>query len=185
MAVSKIKGVDYTESFVPTILAMSIKVFLAIGTYLHYDFYHLDIGNAFQNTPAPPNEAGNRIWLRVFPEYILWFQTRFPTEYASMTKTLPAGNKYPWKTLGVEMFAHVQGRKDASREWGEHIDKVICGELGLVKNRSDQCIYQGIINTHHVIMARATDDIIIGSNTFSCYYVQSHCCHLRISLEGS
>ena len=70
MAVSKIKGVDYTESFVPTILAMSIKVFLAIGTYLHYDFYHLDIGNAFQNTPAPPNEAGNRIWLRVFPDYI-------------------------------------------------------------------------------------------------------------------
>ena len=100
------------------------------------------------------------------------------------SKTLPA-SKYPWKDLGVEMFAHVQCCKDASHEWGEHIDKVICGELGLVKNRADQCIYQGNINTHHVIMARATDDIIIGSNTFSCYYVQSHCCHLRISLEGS
>ena len=70
-----------------------------------------------------------------------------------MTKTLLASN-YPLKDLGVEMFAHVNGRKDASsREWGEHIDKVICGELGLVKNRADQCIYQGIINTHHVIMA--------------------------------
>ena len=75
----QIKGVDYTESFTPTILAMFIKVLLAtIGTYLHYDFYHLDISNAFQNTPAPPNAAGNCIWLCVFPEYLLWFQTQFP-----------------------------------------------------------------------------------------------------------
>ena len=73
----QVKGVDYTESFAPTILAMSIKVFLAIGTYMHYNFYHLDISNAFQNTPAPPNAAGNRIWLKVFPEYMLWYQTRF------------------------------------------------------------------------------------------------------------
>ena len=102
-----------------------------------------------------------------------------------MTKALLASNKYPWKTLRVEMFAHVQGRKDESREWGEHIgDKVVCGELGLVKNRADQCIYQGIINTHHVIVARATDDILIGTHSVA-HYVQAHCCHLRISLEGS
>ena len=42
-------------------------------------------------------------------------------------------NKQPWKDLGVEMFAHVQGRKDASRKWGKHIDKVIYGQLGLTK----------------------------------------------------
>jgi hypothetical protein len=41
----QIKGVIvYTESFgTRTIWAISIKVFLAIGTNLHYDFYHLDI----------------------------------------------------------------------------------------------------------------------------------------------
>ena len=86
-----------------------------------------------------------------------------------MTKTLPA-SKYPWKDVGVEMFAHdVQGCKDASREWGEHVDKVICGELEQVKNRKDQCIYQGIINTHLIVvtMARATDDILIGTHSLA------------------
>jgi len=88
---------------------------------MHYNFYHLDISNAFQNTPATPDAAGNRIWLKVFPEYKLWYQTRFPVQYNNIEHTFPL-DKQSWKSLGVEMFAHVQGRKDASREWGEHVD---------------------------------------------------------------
>jgi hypothetical protein len=101
----QIKGVDYTESFAPTILAMSIKVFLAIGMYMHYNFYHLDISNAFQNTPAPPNAAGNRIWLKAFPEYMLWYQTRFPVQYKNIEHTFPShwpnnlGKAWVWKCL--------------------------------------------------------------------------------------
>ncbi len=45
------------------------------------------------------------------------------------------------KDLAVEMFAHVQGRKDASREWGKHIDEMIFHELKLTSNRADQCSY--------------------------------------------
>ena len=73
------------------------------------------------------------------------------------------------------MFAHVQGRKDASREWGEHNDKVIFGQLGLTKNQADQCIYQGTINNHHVIMAQAMDDILIGTRSLENYnHIISH-----------
>ena len=135
---------------------------------MHYNFYHLDISNAFQNTPAPPDAAGNRIWLKVFPEYMLWYQTRFPVQYKNIEHTFPLA-KQSWKSLGVEMFAHVQGRKDASREWGEHVDKVLCGQLGLIKNRTDQCIYQGTINQCHVILARATDDILVGTSSLDTY----------------
>ena len=84
--------------------------------------------------------------------------------------TLPL-NKQPWKDLEVEMFSHVQGRKDASREWGKHIDNVICAQLlGLTKNRADQqCVYQGTINNYHVIMDQATDDILIGTRSLETY----------------
>ena len=78
---------------------------------------------------------------KFFPEYMLWYQTRFPVQYKNIEHTFPLA-KQSWKSLGVEMFAHVQGRKDASREWGEHVEKVLCGgQLGLIKNRADQCIY--------------------------------------------
>jgi hypothetical protein len=136
---------------------------------MHYGFYPLDISNAFQNTPAPPNAAGNRIWLKVFPEYMLWYQTRFPVQYKTIEHTFPP-SKQSWKSLGVEMFAHVQGRKDASREWREQVDKVlVCGQLGLIKSRADQCIYQGTINQCHVILARSSDDILVVTLSLDTY----------------
>jgi Reverse transcriptase (RNA-dependent DNA polymerase) len=175
----QVKGIDYTESFAPTILAMSIKVFLAIAMYMQYDIYHLDISNAFQNTPAPPNASGQRIWLRLFPEYLLWYKTRFPLSYVKIDSLLRQ-SKRSSKDLAVVMFAQVQGRRDASRGWGELVDTVIEGELKLTKNRADQCIYQGYItlpstlNKHHIIMARATDDIMVATNHKTAYdYVVS------------
>jgi hypothetical protein len=36
--------------------------------------------------------------------------------------------------LAVEMFKFVQGRVDASRKWGEHVETVIFTDLGLLLN---------------------------------------------------
>ena len=46
---------------------------------------------------------------------------------------------------------------------------MLCGQLGLIKNRADQCIYQGTINQCHVILARATDDILVGTSSLDTY----------------
>ena len=162
------KGIDYQESFAPTILAISIKVFIAVALHLRCELYHIDISNAFQNTPAPPNAAGQRLWLRIFPEYLTWYHARFPTQHAQLLALMHRHKLGP-RNLGVEMFAHVQGRKDASREWGQHIDQVIFDELKLMPNRADSCIYQGIMQGHLVILARATDDILIATTHVDAY----------------
>ncbi len=67
------------------------------------------------------------------------------------------------------MFAHVQGRKDASREWGQHIDEVIFDELKLIPNCADHCIYHGIVKNSLVMIARATDDLLIAPLSFDAY----------------
>ncbi len=69
------RGIDFLESFAPTILAISIKVFIAVALHLNCDLYHIDISNAFQNTPAPPNATGHRLWLHIFPEYVEWYKS--------------------------------------------------------------------------------------------------------------
>jgi len=63
---------------------------------------------------------------------------------------------------------------------GENIllTKSYVGILDKVKNPADQCIYQGIINTFYVIMARATDDILIGTHPLAKYY------HIVATLES-
>jgi len=69
----------------------------------------------------------------------------------------------------LDLMAQCLLYRPASREWGDHVDKVLCGQLGLIKNRADQCIYQGTINQCHVILARATDDILIGTSSLDTY----------------
>jgi hypothetical protein len=50
------------------------------------------------------------------------------------------------------MFNFVQGRVDASRKWGEHVEEVIFKELGLLPNRADPAVYSGIFDGHPVIL---------------------------------
>ncbi len=66
----QVKGVDFTESFAPTISAISIKVNIGVAIHLNCELYHIDISNASQNTPALSNSTGTWLWLRVFPEYL-------------------------------------------------------------------------------------------------------------------
>ena len=159
----QVQGLDYDESYAATILAMSCRILIALccGLPPSYGAYHFDISNAFQSTPAKPNDDGNRLWLRLFPEYIQWLQTNHPLLYDQ----LPDAVKHaPVKSLAVEMFNHVQGRCDASRIWEEYIEPFLKDPehgLGLTSNRADSCIYSGSHNGDIIILGCATDDGLV------------------------
>ncbi len=125
--------IENDESFACTILAISIKVFIAVALHLNCTLYHIDSSNAFQNTPAAENAKGQRLWLRIFAKYLLWYKACFPAEHANI-ETILHCHRMGVRALGVKMFAHAQDRKDASREWGEHIDQVIFHKLNLTPN---------------------------------------------------
>jgi hypothetical protein len=59
----QIQGRDYEESFMPTLLAPSTKILIAVACYLNWQLYHFDVHNAFQSTPDPGDIHGNRAYL--------------------------------------------------------------------------------------------------------------------------
>jgi hypothetical protein len=71
--------------------------------------------------------------------------------------------------LAVEMYKFVQGRVDASRKWGEHIEAVIFTDLGLLPNRADPAVYSGIFQGHAIILGRTTDNFLCACEHESTY----------------
>ena len=63
----------------------------------------------------------------------------------------------------MEIFKVIQGCKDALRKWQEEIEPVLL-QLGLVPNRADNCFYSGIIGNSPVMVARASDDLLVAAS---------------------
>jgi hypothetical protein len=153
----QIQGKDYEESYAHTILSQSLKIIIAVGCCLGWSFYHFDIHNAFQSTPDDGDIHGNRSWLQISPLWLEYIRERKPEWWPKIETLL---TKHTVHELAVEMFKFVQGRVDASRKWGEHVEEVIFKELGLIPNRADPAVYSGIFQGHPLILGRATDDFL-------------------------
>jgi hypothetical protein len=83
--------------------------------------WHMDVSNAFQSAPAPLVE-GKRIWLRCFPECLMWLKERHPDSWKQVNALV---QQQPARMLALEMFKMVQGRVDASCRWQELIEKIL------------------------------------------------------------
>ena len=127
------QGIDYDEAYAPAILSITIRVEIALCNHLGLPMWHIDVSNAFQSTPAPL-AAGQVIYIRCFPEYLLWLETQHP-----------------------ELWIQIPPEKHEA-------EKVLVKELGLVPNRADPCFYSGIIEGEMVLVGRATDDLLIGGS---------------------
>jgi hypothetical protein len=103
----QIAGLDYDESYAPVILATSFPLTVVLACHLGLWLYHLDVSNAFQSTV----DKDPKTFLRCFPEYLLWFESRHPTAYADLQRTHPDTSAHEFALL---MLKYVQGRVDAS-----------------------------------------------------------------------
>jgi hypothetical protein len=156
----QIQGLDCDESHAPAILSTALRVQVALSVMLGLPMWHMDLSNAFQSTPAPLVE-GKRIWLRCFPEHLMWLKERHPDLWKQVDALV---QQQPAHMLALEMFKMVQGRVDASRKWQELIEKILMHSdhgLCLKSNRADPCFYTGTIAGSPVLLSRATDDLLV------------------------
>jgi hypothetical protein len=52
------------------------------------------------------------------------------------------------------MYKYVQGRVDAIRKWGEHVEEMIFNKLGLLPNQANPAVYSGIFKGPAVILGQ-------------------------------
>jgi hypothetical protein len=162
----QIQGKDYDESYAHTILSQSLKIIVAVGCCLAWLIFHFDIHNAFQSTPDDGDIHGNRSWLRINTLWLEYIRECKPDWWPNVQSLL---QRHSVDELAVEMYKFVQGRVDASRKWGEHVEEVIFKELGLLPNRADPAVYSGIFQGHPIILGRATDDFLCACEHESTY----------------
>jgi hypothetical protein len=162
----QIQGKDYDESYAHTILSQSLKIIIAVGCCLRWSIFHFDIHNAFQSTPDDGDIHGNRSWLQISSIWLEYIRESKPEWWPQIELLL---QKHSVNELAVEMYKFVQGRVDASRKWGEHVEEVIFKELGLLPNRADPAVYSGIFQGDQVILGRATDDFLCACASEATY----------------
>jgi hypothetical protein len=59
------------------------------------------------------------------------------------------------------MHKYVQGQVDASRQWKILIETILTGELVLVPNQANACMYSGRLAGDIFIVGRATDNFLV------------------------
>jgi hypothetical protein len=118
----QIAGLDYDEPYAPAILATSFRLTVVLACHLGLWLYHLDVSNAFQSTI----DKDPKTFLRCFPEYLLWFESRHPSAYADLRRRHP---HTPAHEFAMLMLKYVQGHVDTSLQWKHVIEDVLITKL--------------------------------------------------------
>ena len=134
---SQIYGVDYDETFSPTLKQDSLRLFTAISVILNFKIIQIDINSAYLNAPLKE------------------------TIYMKAPEGHSTYGKYYWK-LNKALY----GLKQAGREWNARLNKELL-QIGFRRLLSEPCIYvkhseDGKVNC--MLSVYVDDKLIAGSN---------------------
>ena len=138
-------GVDFTETYTPTLHSTTTKVFLAAVATLDLDFVQMDVETAFLNATLKEEV------------YI----------------TLPRGAKGALKPNGdprlFRLNKALYGLRQAPREWNEEFNDTLVNKCGFRRLASDQCIYTRRTKTgNQILLGVFVDDILFASDRRDC-----------------
>jgi hypothetical protein len=133
---SQEEGIDYNETFSPTLKPHSIRVLLALATLHDWELHQVDVATAFLNG--------------VLQEEVFMCQ--------------PEGFVIPGKEKRVcRLKKAIYGLKQSSRVWNEDIDDHL-QSIGFVRSMSDPCIYVRDGDPSNIIGLYVDDQVITGKS---------------------
>jgi Reverse transcriptase (RNA-dependent DNA polymerase) len=100
----QVQGWDFEESFAHTVLSQSIKIAVAIASFLGWIIFHFDIHNAFQTCPNESPE-GKRTWLSINQTWLDYYRERYPSKWPDIELLLKQGHRP--EQFALEMFMFV------------------------------------------------------------------------------
>ena len=128
---SEIRGVDYWETYAPTVASKAVQALLHIAASEDWEIRSLDIGNAYLEA-----ELDTVIYMKV------------PTATAGGEDTI------------VKLKKSLYGLKQSGDLWNKRIHSIL-EQLGFSRTYSDPCIYVRTTGKNRTYMALYVDDLLI------------------------
>ena len=127
------KGIDYNETFSPTLKPDSIRIFTALAVQCRFEIHQLDVKAAYLNAPLKE------------------------TIYMKPPKGHKDYNKKIWKLKKA-----IYGLKQSGRQWNEELNKYLT-KIGYKRTISEPCIYlkRNKLKKLTSILAVYVDDILL------------------------
>jgi hypothetical protein len=129
----QIEGIDFTETFAPTVKHKSIKLLLQLAAMCDYEIKQLDYNTAFLNA-----KLTEEIYVTIPEGYHKYVPTN--TKYLRLIKTL-------------------YGLKQAPREWWLELNQFL-NSLGYTASALDECLYVKWINGQPIYLTVYVDDTL-------------------------
>ena len=130
---SQTYGVDYFDTFAPTVRYKSIKWLLALAAQHDLEIKQIDFDTAFLNA-----ELKEEVYMKLPPGY-------FPKGYTKETV---------WRLLRA-----LYGLKQAPREWWKKLGKAL-NELGYYASELDESVYMKIVDDKRIYLTLYVDDTL-------------------------
>ena len=136
---SQEQGVDYEETFSPTVKMTTLRTVLSVCAKKNFLIHHMDVKSAFLNA-----EIDKEIYVEQ------------PLGFESYDKS---GNKLYYK-----LKKSLYGLKQSGRLWNNKIHEFLVKE-NFVQSQADHCLYTKSVDGNFIYVLIWVDDILIASNT--------------------
>ena len=134
----QVEGVNYTETFSAAAKLPSVHVILANAASLNWEIHQVDVKSAYLNAPLKETVYMN----------------------------IPRGaEKLEHKGKVCRLLKGMYGLKQAGRGWHQELTRVFTQELGFQRSDLDHSIFKLHNEKRNIIVAVATDDMLITSNS--------------------
>jgi hypothetical protein len=136
-------GVDYTETFAPTVRPATLRILLSFGAQKCASIHQIDIKNAYLNSYLKDDEV---IHMQLPPLY---------HEFRQLPNNLRNA-----KNIACRLFRPLYGTKQGARTWYLEVVNTFTG-LGYTVSMADEAVFYKIDKNKYTIVAVATDDFTI------------------------
>uniref|UniRef100_A0AAV1TV48 Integrase catalytic domain-containing protein n=1 Tax=Peronospora matthiolae TaxID=2874970 RepID=A0AAV1TV48_9STRA len=125
-------GIDYTETFLPVVKYVTLRMVIAITKYFDWPLDQLDVVTAFL--------------YGVMKEKVYC--------------VVPEGVEMDGDFDCLELVKAIYGLKQASRVWNETFDEFVCS-IGFEASAFDPCLYIKVVDGHCVLVLVYVDDVLV------------------------
>ncbi len=146
-------GVDYTDTFAPTVRPQTLRILLALGAANGNDIIieQADVKNAYLNAWMHDDEV---VYMEIPKFYEIFRQ--LPEKFKKLAKS--------GKRVALRLKRPLYGTKQGAHHWYEELKRILLS-FGFKVSVADEATFYKVDGNSFIVIAAATDDFTIVTNS--------------------